>query len=805
MKQMIVWLLVLTALAAAQPQEVTLARVNVEGLALTPESMVRYTAGLTAGQTITPGDVSFSRAVKRLWDLGLFEDIQIRLDEETPDGIAITIVVKENPVLSQVRFKGNKKLKDDKLKEEIDLNSGQRIKPNTLKEATEKIKDVYAEDGYLLAEVTAELMEPEEGSVVSEKVRAIAKDILFTIKENKKVKIRNIIFEGNEAFSDFRLRRVLKETKQQRWYLFWRSYFDEKKFEEDKASLLSFYRNRGYRDVAVLQDSLYNDEDRRHMNIRFRIYEGSQYKFRSFTWEGNTLFSDEELATRLHIKPGDIYDEEDFNLAVFDRVQGLYMDRGYIYSQIDPQIMPVGDDSLDVHFAITENHKVYVRNIYISGNTKTRENVIRREMKLYPGDVFNREKLIRSQREIWILNYFSNVVPDVLPVDEDEVDLEVSVEEKSSDKANANIGFTGEYGMMGGGGLEFTNFRGLGQRLMLSFNVGTQYNFYSSAKPSKYHSFSLSFTDPMVYDTPNLIGASLFYTFRGASTQYYYPLDFTVLGGSLTWGRRFRWPDDFFRGNWAFQIAEKNYNGTARDIDFYLGYAETDDSTTAKSMGVSLRQIISRDSRDRPEFTTRGSRMVWETTLSGGILGGNEDFHKHVLSMEWFTPAVSKFVLMSSVKFGTIQLLGNQNDSRSIIPFDERFVMGGNGIPYGNMLRGYPDNSIGPQTVSGGPLGGNNMLKITTEIRFPFSENPVVYGLAFADLGNVWSNNDLTEPFALNRYDSFSLKRAAGVGVRFFMPMIGMLGFDMGYGFDDISGNNKPEGWTYTITFGQQF
>ncbi|NOZ74730.1 MAG: BamA/TamA family outer membrane protein, partial [FCB group bacterium] len=492
--------------------------------------------------------------------------------------------------------------------------------------------------------------------------------------------------------------------------------------------------------------------------------------------------------------------EETFNLALFDRVQGLYMDRGYIYSQIQPQIIPVGQDSLDIHFVITENHKVYVRNILISGNTKTRENVIRRELKIYPGDVFNRNKLIRSQREVWILNYFGNVTPNVLPVDDDEVDLEIAVEEKSSDRASANIGFTftGEYGMTGGGGLEFNNFRGLGQRLNLSFNMGTNYSFYSTTTPSKYRSYSLSFTDPMIYDTPNLVGVSLYYTYRGASTNYSYPLDFAMRGASFTWGRRLRWPDDFFRGNWNLGYTQKEYFGTQEDLDNYV-------SGLGTSRGLALSQVISRDSRDRPEFTTRGSRMIWSTKLSGGILGGNEDFLKHVLDLEWYTPTFWKFVLMSSFKIGVIRPLTSSGTERSIVPYDEKFIMGGNGIPYGNMLRGYPDNSIGPLTSDGRPLGGNSMLRFTTEFRIPFSENPVVYGLAFAEMGNVWNSTAMVEPLYLPRNGPLSLKRTAGVGIRFFMPMIGMLGFDMGYGFDDITGNGKPEGWTYTITFGQPF
>jgi outer membrane protein insertion porin family len=795
------WLM--TLLPAQAPQEVKLLGVKVEGNTLTTANMIRYTAGLQTGLTIKPGD--FSRSVKRLWQLGLFRDIQIRLDRETPEGITITIVVEENPILGKVRFKGNKKLKDSKLEEALDLKAGQRIKPHLLTEAIHKLEDLYAEDGYLLAEITAELVEPEGEQIKSEKIKANTRDILFRIKENRKVKVDRIIFEGNHAYSDWRLRQVLKETKQQRWYLFWRTHFEQDKFEEDLQKLTEFYRNHGYRDFAILSDSVSYDKKGRRMNIRIVVEEGPRYVYRNFSWEGNTLYTNEELERRLDLSKGEYYDEEAFNKAVYDRVQGLYMDRGYIYSQIEPQIIPVGEDSLDVHFVITENHKVYVRNIYISGNTKTRENVIRRELKIFPGDVFNRDKLIRSQREVWILNYFSNVTPDVIPVDEDEVDLEIVVEEKSSDRASANIGFTGEYGMTGGGGLEFNNFRGLGQRLLLSFNVGTNYTFYSRTKPSKYRSFSLSFTDPMIFDTRNLVGASLFYTFQGASTNYYYPIDFTRRGGSLSWGRRLRWPDDFFRGNWIVRVIRKDYQGQPSEIMRFIGYTHPDDSTRSHSLGVSITQVVTRDSRDRPEFTTRGSRIVWETTLSGGPLGGNEDYHKHVLDLEWYTPTFWKFVLMSSFKIGAIQPLPPQRGEHSVIPFDERFIMGGNGIPYGNMLRGYPDNSLGPQTRSGNPVGGNAMLKFTTEFRFPFSENPVVYGLVFAEMGNVWSRLDQTEPFYLSRSGPLNLKRSAGVGIRFFMPMIGMLGFDVGYGFDSLAPDGKPQGWTYTITFGQPF
>jgi len=1058
----------ISAMSAQGQSEIHLDDVQVSGNILVSKNTILFTAGLRKDMTIMPSE--FPRAIKRLWQLGLFKDIQIQYNDETESGISITIAVDENPILGEMKFIGNKKIKDRKFEDEISLSKGQRLRPNTLHETAKKIKELYEEKGYLNAKVTPMLVIPSalrkngnsdrpsdvenagidnfknaafdlndkivelkeklkgvsdglaesntvlaeiaansegplgwsrqqvviailkatqgptfnvetnpavekvltafkeaEGSLQEKIIIAIAKaseesdalvaidmdklttlkidydptkmireklgtlktgvvdgaeelksvpddlkaiseqaksllasagelpkaakslgfkkarvalkviksttgvlknipnevqaigdeskkimdeietllkniessirlekiefmpkkreleikqeeefalekksilyrgkgkslvrDIVFTIEENKKVKIGKIIFEGNESYSDLRLRWTMKETKQQRWYLFWRSTFDDSKFDEDKAKLTTFYKNHGYRDFEVLSDSVRYNEETQKIDIVFSLNEGAQYKFRNFTWEGYTLFEENLFNRALGISKGDKYNEEEFNLAVYERVQGLYMDRGYIYSRVEPQITPVGEDSLDIHFIITENHKVYIRNIAIVGNSKTRENVVRRQLRVFPGDVFNRERLMRSQREIWMLNFFSNVVPNVLPVDDDQVDLEVTVEEKPAGKANANVGFTQTYGMTGGGGVELPNFRGKGQRLMFSFNVGTNYNFYSPTTPPKYKSLSLSFTDPMVNDTKNLLGFSLFYSFRGRSTQYYYPLDFTIGGGSATWGRLFKWPDDFFRGNWSFQIVQKTYDGTQEDLEQYVKGLD-------KSIGVNITQSIRRDSRDRPEFTTQGSHFNWTSTISGGPLGGNEDFHKHILNMEWYTPTFWKFVLMSTFKIGVIEPLPSSESERSIVPFDERFIMGGNGIPYGNALRGYDDNRVGPLTSSGSPVGGNTLIKIVNEFRVPFSENPVVYGLAFAEMGNVWASLDMEEKFSLPRRGPLDLKKSAGVGVRFFMPMIGMLGFDLGYGFDDLNGDGSPEGWKTTITFGQQF
>ncbi len=791
-------LIFLLSIIIGQETEVSLRSVNVEGNNVTSEEMIIYTAGLSENQMLAPGD--FSRALKRLWQLGLFSDIQIRMDEETTAGLDITIVVEENYILGEVRYAGNKKIKDKKFAEELTLRSGMRIRPNLINKTIKQMKKLYADDGYLLVDISGELQEikniPEDTNARSQQTR----DLVFYVNENKKVKLRKIKFAGNEQFSSFRLRRQLKETKQQRWYLFWRSNFDEKKFEEDKINLINFYRNEGFRDMAIVKDSSFYSDNKKSMSIYVELKEGPQYRYRDFSWEGNSLYSDEILSRALNLEKGEKYNEEEFNLAVYERTHGLYMDRGYIYSAIEPRFTPIGQDSLDIHFVITENHKVYIRNIYVEGNDKTRENVIRRELRVFPGDVFNRQLLQRSARELFILNYFSNVIPDVIPVDEDEIDLEITVEEKSSDRANLNVGYSGVYGLMGGGGVEFNNFRGLGQQLILSYNVGSQQslNYYTPDQQSaKYESFNIRFTDPMIFDTPNRVGFSFFNSFRGAIPGYGIQLDTRVIGGSVQWGRRFKWPDDYFRGYWVINSSSKTYTGSQEAIDTYAGGLH-------QTRGLGITQVISRDSRDRVEFTKQGSRFTWETTLSGGLLGGNEDFVKHVLNLEWYTPIFWKFVLMSSLKMGVVELIPSK-EAQSIIPWDEKFMMGGNGIPYGNMLRGYAENSIGPKSSSGRTLPGVTILRFVSEFRVPFSENPVIYGLAFAEAGNVWDSPSMIEPFSIERSGPLSLKRAAGFGIRFFMPLVGMLGFDMGYGFDDADGDNVPSGWKYTIIFGQSF
>ena len=791
----------------AQFEEIKIKEINIVGNEITSKNTILFTSGLKSGEIVTLAE--FPRAIKQLWKLGLFQDVQIYYNDESSNGLSITIEVVENFILGNIKYNGNKKIKDRKFQEEIQLSKGQRIKPNTIKNVESKIRKLYAEKGYLNLEISSFLQKPEEKLTLKDgKGKEFIRDMVFNIQENKKVKIGEITFNGNESISDFWLRWQMKKTKQQNWYFFWRSAFDEKEFKEDMKSISTYYRNKGYKDFEIVSDSIHYSSDGEKMEINITVNEGPQYKYRNFSWEGMTLFNEETLNRALALDKAEVYSEEDFNLAVFSRVQGLYLDRGYIYSRVEPQITPAGEDSIDINFMITENHKVYINNISIVGNSRTRENVIRRQLRVFPGDVYNQELIARSYREVMMLNFFADAAPNIIPVSEDKVNVQFKVEEKPAGQASANMGYSQYYGLTGGGGLSLPNFRGKGQSFSFSYSEGVnnsgQNNFMSTQgydidRP-KTRRASISFTDPMVNDTKNLLGASLGYDMRGGgSAMYYSPLETISTYGSLMWGRIFKWPDDYFRGTWRFMVRRREYAGTESDLEKYAGGKTQTD-------GISFVQTIKRDNRDHPEFPTIGSHFSINSTLSGWFLGGQENFHKHTLKLEWYTPTFWKFVLMNSMKIGVVKELPSREGSSSYIPYYDRYIMGGNGIPYGNPLRGYDDNRVGPVTSSGNPIGGNAMVKFGTEFRVPLAENPVVYGLVFAEMGNVWSSVHLMERLNLPRSGALDLKRSVGAGIRFFMPMIGMLGFDIGYGFDRLNQDGELEpGWKTTLTFGQQF
>ena len=602
------------------------------------------------------------------------------------------------------------------------------------------------------------------------------------INEGQEVQIERITFHGNENFENDDLLSEMDEIQEDRW---WRSAdFDPKKFDEDKAKVVQYYKENGYRDAEVLRDSISYNEDRTDLYIDIWVYEGNKYYFGDITFEGNVIFSEEELLLNLDIERGDVYDQKKYDEGIRDRLQKMYYNQGYLFAQIQPREIPVSIDTLNVDFQVREGHVVHVKEILISGNDKTNEKVIRREFKLHPGDVFNSAKLERSIRDVTILNYFAYANPDVRIIENDtkNVNLILDVQEKSTDMANMSAGYSQRDGLIGSIGLTFNNFSlmhpfsgGDGQRLSFDWQFGRIYR-----------SISLSFTEPWLFNTPTLAGFSIFDTRSGGG---FYPWDRHDTGGTIRIGRRFYWPDNYFRGDWILRYAQTSISNI-RDDELFAGY--TYYGRAGRSTQISLTQILSRDSRNNPEFPTRGSVVSLSTEVSGGPFGGHQHFFKGIVNVDWFIPLPFGLVLYSHNKYGLIETLR----SNSFILYGEYFYIGGSGLGFAEGLRGYDDGQVGPLTSSGSPLGGKTMVKNSLELRFPIAPNPTIFGLLFAEGGNAWEAVAQTNPF--------DLRRSVGAGVRLFMPMIGIIGIDFGYGFDyyDIYGRRQGQ-WKVHFQFGR--
>ncbi len=744
-------------------QTVKILGVRIEGNVTADPDIIKLTSGLSEGKSVT-GEVIQS-AVRQLWSLGIFSDVQIILEKEMPQGVFLVIKVSEYPRLESYTFKGNKKIKTKDIKEAIDIYPGQVINPNQILQAKRKIKKLYTKKGYLLATIDTKLDTLSKGRKVI---------LHFTIHEGRKVKIKRIRFKGNKFFTDAKLKRQFKKTKEDKWWWFGGD-FKEDEYEKDKEKLMDFYHKEGFRDAEIVKDSIYFDAKKQNMFIDITVSEGERYKIRKITWTGNKLFSDKRLASLLGLKAGDYYNQEALKKAVSEKLGSLYYDQGYIFAQIVPREIPVGKNQLDIEFQIQEGSPVKVRRIDIVGNTKTKDKVVRRELRIFPGDTFSRAALMRSQREVFILNYFSNVVPDVKPVDDSHVDLQFKVDEKSTDTANMSAGWSERDRLIGSIGVAMNNLFGNGQRLNFNWTFGRYYR-----------DFQVGFTEPWLMDTPTLAGFNIYDTKREA---YYIGYKQVSRGGSFRLGRRLTWPDNYFRWDWIYRIDQTSLS----DFSSYIRERNPNGIVTEHwpLTSSSITEIISRDSRDRPEFPTQGSRMSFSTEVAGGILGGNVDYYKAEFGINWFFPFFWKFVLHSETRMGYMD--GFTRSSR--IPYLDLFFLGGDGLSRSIPLRGYDDPLAGGTVYTD---GGRTLFKQSLEIRFPFVQNPTAYGLVFAEAGNIWPSLSNTDPF--------NLRRSVGAGVRVFMPMIGMIGFDYAYGFDNVDRYGHVKGqWKPHFVFGTGF
>ena len=736
------------------------------------------------------------QGIGRLWDLNRFNDIKIILDDETLDGIDIIIQLEEADILNEISVSGNKKISKNKIKKIIELEKGQILTSKNIFDSKLRVIEEYKSRGFHNVQIT----ESTENSKLD-----YASNLMFNIFEGNKLRINKINIEGNSAYSDNKIKRLFKKNKEQKWYNPFKGKFHNEEIESDKTLVKSFYQNKGYKDFYFIKNQvILNDKS---IDLVYKLHEGPKYFHRFVKWNGNDLIPDSTLTKSLNISKGEIYSSDKFNISLFQNISPLYMDKGYLNFNIKHSYEYINNDSLDIVFDIIENNIVKVRKIIIKGNHKTNENVIRREVDIYPGDIFNRTKFIDVRTRIMLLNLFENVIPDIMPFDEDEVDLIIEVVEKGVGQANFTMGWNRVQGFNGGGGFQLPNFLGRGQTISLSYNRGLSSSNTSSFNTSTSNSsnsvaqsFSISFFEPALYDTPNMIGASYSY-YETPSSRTISGLDVNSSSISLSFGKRkLNWPDNKFKVTWAFTKSTKKYSSSDEQklLNSFPFISNNqielmNNRYEFKSSGVSISQVLKRRSLNHPEFPTEGSDFSWDLTYSGGVLGGVEDYIKNSFSFNFFIPISEKIAIGNMFKFGNIESISDN----SIIPPQKYFVMGGSGIPYGEMLRGYPENSVGPYYYENNyPVGGKLLSRYSIEGRLLFSSNPTIYGFIFADAGNVWSGFDTIDPY--------HLKRSAGFGVRLFMPMLGLIGYDIGYGFDPsgYGSDLAPWGWDHHLIFG---
>lgn len=778
-------------------------------------------SGLKVGDEIqVPGDQTIT-AIKQLWSLNIFSDVQIEIEKKTGDGIFLVIKVDEYPRLEKLVYEGNDELKESDFEKKVSITRGQILKPQEVNRIKITINKLYEEDGYLNTEITPQYFDyytadtTKDGIVVTWRNRTNLADeykvtyekndqyytnlidkiknrilLKFNFKENEKVTVRKITFSGNDKFSNSDLRSEFKETEEARWWKFWsRAKFDRKKYDDDKKLIETFYRKNGYRDAEIISDSLVYKNDKKDLEIYLNVYEGPQYKVRNIIWEGNKLYTDAQLNERLGFAKGDIYNLEKFNQNLRQNekqndIASLYLDNGYLTFNLKTTETKVAEDSIDILIQITERNQFKIGAVDITGNDKTKDKVIRRELYSIPGDYFNRALMLRSLQQLANLQFF-NVEKlyqegvDYNIANDSTVNVAFKVEEKSSDYLNASVGYSGTYGFSGAVGVTLTNFSladpfSMGAGQVLSFNwqfgVGTVYR-----------TFSLGFTEPWFMDTPTLVGCDIF------DTRQQYIYDMSQAGVTLRLGRRLRWPDDYFniQGFLRYQ-----YNNVINGGSYYA---------TGVTHQYTIGTTISRKNVDNPVFPSLGSSVGLDAEISGGpFLPGNVDYFKLNFKTEWYKRIFNspRLAFYAVADYGYI---GELKSNTPINPF-EYFYMGGNGLVISTVpLRGYDDRSIGGSVNSSGDaVGGKVSMRYTTELRFAVSIEPIpLYVLAFAEAGNVFRD--------LHTTNAFDLRRAVGVGARVMINPVGLIGFDLGYGFDRKAVNGKDPGWLFHFQFGKGF
>lgn len=793
-------------------------KINLHGVKYLNHDILKSSAGLEEGDSIYLPSKFISNAMQRLWAPRYFSNIQIGATIEG-DSLDLEVFLRERPRILNWKFEGVTNSKGKDLKEEIlKLRRNTELSDYVIDKNIKLIKEHYSEKGFRTCEVDVRI---DNDTTYEQCV-----NVTFVIDRGPKVRVGQINFEGNEAFDDERLRRAFKKTHQKSW-MFWQNRkLKEEDYEEDKALMLDFYNSRGYRNATVVSDSVYYIDDAT-LGIDIKVAEGNKYHIRNINWVGNSVYTTEQLESMFGVQPGDVYDKKSMHKRLgIGREQNpeemsissLYQNNGYLMSQIEPAEIVVGPDSLDLEIRIFEGKPFMINDVGISGNMRVDDEVIRRELYVRPGELYNRALLMQTMRTLMGMGHFDEqaIAPDIKPVSDELVDVNWPLTEKASDQFNIAGGW-GSGTFVGSVGITLNNLSlrnffkkgawrpypsGQNQRLSISGQTNGTY----------YKALSLSFTDPWLGGRrPNSFSVSgyiseqnnAYYVWQNA-TMYY-----RSAGLAMGLGKRLQWPDPYFTFYGELGYQRYSLKGWSSFI-MNEGVSNT----------LSLKLVLQRSSVDAPFFSRSGSEFtlsvqatppfsLWDGKDYAALkqLNTNEaqqemyrwiEFHKWLLKGRWYFPltANQNLVLMLGAEMG---YLGNYNKNK-VSPF-ERFEVGGDGMTGYNIygvdiiaLRGYEDGALDPSSYYS--VGYN---KYTVELRYPIILKPSssIYVLGFLEGGNGFNS--------WKEFSPFKIKRSAGIGVRLYLPVVGMLGIDWGYGFDPAFGKTKPSGSQFHFVMGQQF
>ena len=847
-------LLVLPLLAGAQetgvqvdynsPKKYLVGGISVEGNSYFSDDAIVQLTGLQKGMEITVPSEDVSSVVKRLWLQRYFEDVALDIDHLSAGGDSLYLVIriKERPRVSRWTFSGVKSGEKKDLQERLNLRRGGEFSEYVESTSASIIKRYYAEKGFINCKVEAQV---KRDSVIKNAIR-----VNFDVDRGEKIRIKDINFIGNDNVKDFKLARSMKKTKSNKIYnLFSSKKFNEKEFINDKKSVISAFNEAGYRDARLVKDTVYYVDDK-HINIDLHFEEGDKYYFRDVTWTGNSVYPSEYLNNILGVKKGDVYDVVSMEKHLkgggkqneYD-VSKAYRDNGYLFFSVTPVETNIQNDSVDVELRISEGKQATLNNIVINGNDLTNEKVVRRQVFTRPGDLFSQTNFERSIREIASLGQFDpeaimdpakgySIIPNQL---NNTVDIIYNVTEKPSSQLELSGGWGGNT-FVATVGVSFNNFSThrffdksawrpvpLGDAQNLAFRFQTNGTYYTA--------LTASFVEPWLFGKkPTSLNLSAYYT---RQTNSYLALNILshdrqmeVYGFSASLGNRLKWPDNYF----------VLYNGlswqTYKLTNWYSGYFIFDDGI---AHNISYTVNLNRNSTDQQIYPRMGSDISMSLSLTPPFSllrkhdyddNGNRynvkswrdvdysnwssvnrykwiEYHKWKFSAATYTKLIGDLVLMTRAQFG---YLGYNNRNWGYSPF-EGFLVGGDGMSgystYGNeviSLRGYENYSLTPYQVSaynstGMAYAGNVYDKFTVELRYPVILQPqsTIFVLGFLEGGNCWSD--------IRQFNPFEIKRSAGIGVRIFLPMVGLLGVDWGYGFDDATHGGSQ----FHFVIGQQF